>query len=124
MQKIAVTRRTVLRTALATAALATTSLTAPFVRRVQAEAAVAPQGKLTLAWHTNIAARWLDPQQHDGTATPDSITVGAGELFTASGNDVQVVVGQVAPLRLDLALELLPISFNAIPVHIDLLGDG
>src|SRR4249920_140596 len=72
MQKIAVTRRTVLRRALATAALATTSLTAPFVRRVQAEAAVAPQGKLTLAWHTNIAARWLDPQQHDGTATPDN----------------------------------------------------
>jgi peptide/nickel transport system substrate-binding protein len=30
------------------------------------------QGKLTLAWHTNIAARWLDPQQHDGTATPDN----------------------------------------------------
>ena len=31
-----------------------------------------PQGKLTLAWHTNIAARWLDPQQHDGTASPDN----------------------------------------------------
>ncbi len=25
-----------------------------------------------LAWHTNIAARWLDPQQHDGTASPDN----------------------------------------------------
>ena len=24
------------------------------------------------AWHTNIAARWLDPQQHDGTASPDN----------------------------------------------------
>jgi peptide/nickel transport system substrate-binding protein len=31
-----------------------------------------PQGKLVLAWHTNIAARWLDPQQHDGTASPDN----------------------------------------------------
>ena len=31
-----------------------------------------PQGKLTLAWHTNIAPRWLDPQQHDGTASPDN----------------------------------------------------
>ena len=31
-----------------------------------------PQGKLTLAWHTNIATRWLDPQQHDGTASPDN----------------------------------------------------
>ena len=67
MTKGAVTRRTVLRTA-----LATTALTAPFVRRVQAEAPVVPNGKLTLAWHTNIAARWLDPQQHDGTATPDN----------------------------------------------------
>jgi peptide/nickel transport system substrate-binding protein len=35
-------------------------------------APVVPQGKLTLAWHTNIAARWLDPQQHDGTASPDN----------------------------------------------------
>src|SRR5262249_32144785 len=33
-------------------------------------AVAAPQGKLTVAWHTNIAARWLDPQQHDGTASP------------------------------------------------------
>ena len=35
-------------------------------------APVVPQGKLTLAWHTNIASRWLDPQQHDGTASPDN----------------------------------------------------
>jgi peptide/nickel transport system substrate-binding protein len=27
---------------------------------------------MTLAWHTNIASRWLDPQQHDGTASPDN----------------------------------------------------
>ena len=27
---------------------------------------------MVLAWHTNIAARWLDPQQHDGTASPDN----------------------------------------------------
>ena len=67
MQKIAVTRRTVLQTALATTALA-----APFVRRVEAADAVVPKGKLTLGWHSNIASRWLDPQQHDGTATPDN----------------------------------------------------
>jgi peptide/nickel transport system substrate-binding protein len=35
-------------------------------------ASVVPTGKLVLAWHTNIAARWLDPQQHDGTASPDN----------------------------------------------------
>src|SRR5215813_12299982 len=27
---------------------------------------------MVLAWHTNIAPRWLDPLQHDGGATPDN----------------------------------------------------
>ena len=62
------TRRSILRSA----ALATTSLALPFVRGAAAAPEVAPKGKLTLAWHTNIAARWLDPQQHDGTASPDN----------------------------------------------------
>jgi peptide/nickel transport system substrate-binding protein len=31
-----------------------------------------PKGKLTLAWHAGLASRWLDPQDHDGTATPDN----------------------------------------------------
>jgi peptide/nickel transport system substrate-binding protein len=67
MAKTVVTRRRLL-----TTALATTAMTAPFVRRVQAAASIVPKGKMTLAWHTNIASRWLDPQQHDGTATPDN----------------------------------------------------
>ena len=33
----------------------------------------ANQGRIVLAWRTNIAGRWLDPQQHDGTATPDNL---------------------------------------------------
>jgi peptide/nickel transport system substrate-binding protein len=60
------TRRTLLRTA----ALATTALAAPFVRVAPGRAA--PSGGMVLAWHTNIAPRWLDPQQHDGGATPDN----------------------------------------------------
>src|SRR4051812_21911297 len=32
----------------------------------------APKGKLVLAWHAGFASRWLDPQEHDGTATPDN----------------------------------------------------
>jgi len=60
------TRRRVLQHA----ALATASIALPFVRARAAE--VTPTGGMTLAWHTNIAARWLDPQQHDGTATPDN----------------------------------------------------
>ena len=41
-------------------------------RHAARAATVVPQGKVTLAWHTNIAPRWLDPQQHDGTASPDN----------------------------------------------------
>lgn len=59
------TRRTVL------ASTAAMAMPMPFARRAVAET-VMPKGKMTLAWHTNIAARWLDPQQHDGTATPDN----------------------------------------------------
>ena len=33
---------------------------------------VVPKGKVVLAWHTNMTSRWLDPQEHDGTATPDN----------------------------------------------------
>ena len=29
-------------------------------------------GGMVLAWHTNIATRWLDPLQRDGSATPDN----------------------------------------------------
>jgi peptide/nickel transport system substrate-binding protein len=68
MEKKTLTRRT----ALKTAALATTALAAPFMRGARAAANVVPNGSMVLAWHTNIAPRWLDPQQHDGGATPDN----------------------------------------------------
>jgi ABC-type transport system substrate-binding protein len=35
-------------------------------------AKVVPKGKIVLAWHTNMVSKWLDPQEHDGTATPDN----------------------------------------------------
>src|SRR4051795_10838647 len=61
------------RALLQSAALAASAVTAPFVSRAAPAAGeVTPAGKMTLAWHTNIATRWLDPQQHDGTATPDN----------------------------------------------------
>ncbi|HJU20139.1 MAG TPA: ABC transporter substrate-binding protein [Stellaceae bacterium] len=58
------TRRILLQTTAAAA------LAAPFVRT--ARAATVPAGKMILASHTNLAPRWLDPQQHDGGATPDN----------------------------------------------------
>jgi len=67
MEQTTLSRRTVLRTAIATTALA-----APFVRSAHAAAQVVPSGSMALAWHTNIAPRWLDPLQHDGGATGDN----------------------------------------------------
>jgi peptide/nickel transport system substrate-binding protein len=66
------TQRITRRTLLGTAAVAVTAIEAPFVRSAGAAEKVVPAGKMTLAWHTNIAPRWLDPQTHDGGATPDN----------------------------------------------------
>ena len=61
------------RALLQSAASAASGAMAPFVWRAEAAAGkVTPAGKMTLAWHTNIAPRWLDPGQHDGSATPDN----------------------------------------------------
>ena len=68
MKKATLTRRKVL----STAALAGSALAVPFVRGSGAAATVVPKGQMVLAWHTNITSRWLDPQQHDGTASPDN----------------------------------------------------
>ena len=68
MKKTRLTRRTLLRTG----ALTATAIVVPFIRSSRAVAAVVPRGHMVLAWHTNITARWLDPQQHDGTASPDN----------------------------------------------------
>jgi peptide/nickel transport system substrate-binding protein len=35
-------------------------------------AMAAPNGSMTLAWHTAMTPRWLDPQDHDGSATTDN----------------------------------------------------
>ena len=63
----AVNRRSVLAGGAAALAQLGSTVIAP-----HAIAQVKPAGKMVLAWHTNIAARWLDPQQHDGTASPDN----------------------------------------------------
>ena len=38
-----------------------------------ARAAAVPQGSMVVAWHTTIAPRWHDRQQHDRSATPDGL---------------------------------------------------
>ena len=40
-----------------------------------------------------------------------------GQFFTASVNDVEFIVGQLAPLLLHLTFELLPVPFDLIPVY-------
>ena len=66
MATATLTRRRVLQTA----ALAAGAATFPNVN--MSRAAGATDSHMTLAWHTNIAPRWLDPLQHDGSATPDN----------------------------------------------------
>jgi peptide/nickel transport system substrate-binding protein len=52
-------------------------------------AGAAANGEITLAWHTAMAPRWLDPQEHDGTATPDNfITALHDALIKNSGTDL------------------------------------
>src|SRR5436190_15825511 len=49
----------------------------------------------------------------------------ADELVLLAVDDGKIVLGQLAPLLLDLAGDLLPVAFNAIPVHLSLLSlDG
>jgi len=49
----------------------------------------APEGAMTLAWHTAMAPRWLDPQEHDGTATPDNfLTALHDALIKNSGTEL------------------------------------
>src|SRR5262245_13043775 len=45
----------------------------------------------------------------------------AFQLLAPAGDDVEIVVGELAPLLLDLALDLLPVPFHAVPVHVVLL---
>src|SRR5215831_12748557 len=52
-------------------------------------AAAATSGAMTLAWHTAMAPRWLDPQDHDGTATPDNfLTALHDALIKNSGTEL------------------------------------
>src|SRR5262245_39692630 len=54
--------------AMAFALMAAVATVVPFSLPARAAA----KGKVTLAWHAGFASRWLDPQEHDGTATPDN----------------------------------------------------
>src|SRR5216684_2752876 len=41
----------------------------------------------------------------------------AGELLSPALDHVKVVVGELSPLPPNLALELLPVAFDAVPIH-------
>src|SRR5437588_5739168 len=48
----------------------------------------------------------------------------AFELIAAAFDDVEIVVGELAPFLLGLASELLPIAFDPVPIHCHLLLVG
>jgi hypothetical protein len=41
----------------------------------------------------------------------------AQQLIALAGDDIELVIGELAPLLADLAFELFPIAFDGIPVH-------
>src|SRR4029078_2822774 len=45
----------------------------------------------------------------------------AGELVAVAGHELEVVVGELAPLLLHLCGDLLPVAPDAVPVHEHLL---
>ena len=41
----------------------------------------------------------------------------SGKLILPAGDDVEIVVGEIAPFLFDRTLQLLPPSFDLIPIH-------
>jgi hypothetical protein len=54
-----------------------------------------------------------------GLVLGDSVGVleAAGKLVAVPGDLVLLIVGQASPLLANLALELLPVAFDAVPIH-------
>jgi hypothetical protein len=46
------------------------------------------------------------------------------ELILLAGDDIEIIIGQLAPLLFHFALDLLPISFDPVPIHDLLLRYG
>jgi len=42
----------------------------------------------------------------------------SGQLITLARNNVELAIGELAPLLARFALSLLPITFNLTPVHV------
>jgi hypothetical protein len=53
----------------------------------------------------------------------DSVSLldSAGDLIVLTGDHAQPIIGQPAPLFSHAPAELLPLAFEAIPVHVNLL---
>ena len=84
------TARLTRRRVLQTAALAASGLTIPLLHKAGAAAeTVVPKGKMVLGWHTNIAPRWLDPQQHDGTASLDNFIMALQDALIKDFREVR-----------------------------------
>lgn len=48
---------------------------------------------------------------------PVGILNAPDQLITLTGDDVQIVVGELAPLFRYFSLQLFPVAFDTIPVH-------
>src|SRR5437762_13601825 len=78
-------------------------------------------GPSPAAWSAQVAlARFPFVQLLLGLVLADAVRVLdlADQLVALAGDLVQVLVGKLAPLLLHFALRLLPVSCDAIPVHV------
>ena len=66
----------------------------------------------------------LDLATHDVRRLAVPLLDLADELLALPGNDVHVVVGELAPLFPNLALELRPVALDRLRVHDRLRFDG
>ena len=74
----------------------------PLLIETEIRVALLPVLELIFSFFLDHALTFLDP---------------ADELVTFASNDIKVIVGELAPLLTNLALELLPVSCNLIFVH-------
>ena len=88
------------------------AVAAPFARA--SRAAATPAGRMVLAWHTNIATRWLDPQQHDGGASPDNFLMALHDALIKNLREVKYDHPSLAE-KYELAEDALSATFRLRP---------
>jgi hypothetical protein len=71
--------------------------------------------------HRDRLAELVDLSLGGVSRDPVSFLHSAAQLVSPAGDYVELIIGELAPPFLHLAFELIPVPFDAIPVHVNLL---